>query len=211
MMYRLGLRLTLRSGREPFVRLLVTAAAVAVGVAIMLCVLADFHAFTTANNRPSWESTQGTNVTRTYASTPRGELWNYSNDIFKGQTIERLDVAALGSGAPVPPGISHLPGAGQYYASPALAALLRTTPADELGARFPGRLAGTIGDAGLTGPTELVVYVGYRHHRRDRLRVPDPHPDRDRYQAGRVAPRGALCSAPPSRRDEPADRHHFLG
>jgi hypothetical protein len=162
MMYRLGLRLTLRSGREPFVRLLVTAAAVAVGVAIMLCVLADFHAFTTTNNRPSWESTQGTNVTSTYASTPRGELWNYSNDIFKGQTIERLDVAALAPGAPVPPGISHLPGAGQYYASPALSALLRTTPADELGARFPGRLAGTIGDAGLTGPTELVVYVGYR-------------------------------------------------
>jgi len=38
-MYRLGLRLTLHSGREPLVRLLVTAAAVAVGVAIMLAVL----------------------------------------------------------------------------------------------------------------------------------------------------------------------------
>jgi ABC-type antimicrobial peptide transport system permease subunit len=162
MMYRLGLRLTLRSGREPFVRLLVTAAAVAVGVAIMLCVLADFHAFTTTNDRPSWESTQGTNVTGTYASTPRGELWNYSNDIFKGQTIERLDVATLGPGAPVPPGISHLPGPGQYYASPALAALLRRTPTDELGARFPGRLAGIIGDSALTGPTELAIYVGYQ-------------------------------------------------
>ena len=58
-MYRLGLHLTLRSGREPFVRLLVTAVAVAIGVAIMLSVLADFHAFQTTNNRPSWESTQG--------------------------------------------------------------------------------------------------------------------------------------------------------
>jgi hypothetical protein len=161
MMYRLGLRLTLRSGREPFVRLVVTAVAVAVGVAIMLAVLADFHAFTTTNNRPSWESTQGHAVTATYAGTPRAELWNYSNDIYRGQTIERLDLAALGPGAPVPPGISRLPAPGQYYASPALAALLRRVPADELGDRFPGKLTGTIGQAALTGPAELVIYVGY--------------------------------------------------
>jgi hypothetical protein len=161
MMYRLGLRLTLRSGREPFVRLLVTAVAVAIGAAIMLVVLADFHAFTTANNRPSWESTIGRRVTSGYASTPHAELWNYSNDIYQGATIERLDVAALGPGAPVPPGISRLPASGQYYASPALAALLRSTPADELGARFPGHLAGPIGQSALTGPDELVIYVGY--------------------------------------------------
>ncbi len=160
-MYRLGLQLTLRSGREPFVRLIVTALAVAVGVAIMLAVLADFHAFTTTNNRPSWESTQGAAVTTGYKRTPRAELWNYSNDIYQGQTIERLDLAALGAGAPVPPGIRKLPAAGQYYASPALAALIRRVPADELGDRFPGKLAGTISQAALTGPTELVVYVGY--------------------------------------------------
>jgi len=160
-MYRLGLHLTLRSGREPFVRLLVTAVAVAIGVSIMLVVLADFHAFTTANNRPYWESTHGQPVARGYAAAPRTELWNYSNDIYQGQTIERLDVAALGSGAPVPPGVSRLPASGQYYASPALAALIRSVPADELGDRFGGRLAGTIGQAALTGPDELVIYVGY--------------------------------------------------
>jgi hypothetical protein len=160
-MYRLGLHLSLRSGREPFVRLLVTAVAVAIGVAIMLAVLADFHAFQTTNHRPSWESTQGQPAGRGYAQAAHGELWNYSNDIYQGQTIERLDVAGLGTGAPVPPGISTLPATGQYYASPALAALIRSVPADELGDRFPGRLAGTIGQQALTGPTELVVYVGY--------------------------------------------------
>jgi hypothetical protein len=92
----------------------------------------------------------------------RGELWNYSVDYFEGQTIERLDVAALGPGALVPPGVSRLPGPGQYVVSPALAALLRTVPADELGNRFPGSLAGTIGDAALSGPDELAVYVGYQ-------------------------------------------------
>ncbi len=160
-MYRLGLRLTLRSGREPFVRLLVTAAAVAVGVAIMLAVLADFHAFQVTNDRPSWEFTQGRAVSTDYASAHNAELWNYSNDIYQGQTIERLDVASLGARAPLPPGISHLPASGQYYASPALAALIRTVPADQLGDRFPGKLVGTIGQQALTGPTELVIYVGY--------------------------------------------------
>ncbi len=160
-MYRLGLHLTLRSGREPFVRLVVTAVAVAIGVAIMLAVLADFNAFKTTNNRPSWESTQGQALTADYASATHAELWNYSNDIYQGQTIERLDVAALGTGAPVPPGISKLPASGQYYASPALAQLIRSVPADELSVRFPGRLAGTIGQRALTGPQELVIYVGY--------------------------------------------------
>jgi FtsX-like permease family protein len=161
-MYRLGLRLTLRSGREPFVRLAVTAVAVAVGVVIMLAVLADFHAFQVTNNRPAWENTTGPAVTRQYGSAARSELWNYGNDVYQGQTIERLDVAAISAGAPVPPGITRLPASGQYYASPALAALIRTVPADELGDRFPGRLAGTIGQQALTGPDELVIYVGYR-------------------------------------------------
>lgn len=160
-MYRLGLRLSLHSGREAFVRLVVTAVAVAVGVAILLAVLADFNAFKTTNNRPSWESTVGAAVTADYAASKDSELWNYSNDIYQGQTIERLDVAALGPGAPVPPGVAKLPASGQYYASPALAALLRRVPADELGDRFPGKLAGTIGQRALTGPDELVIYVGY--------------------------------------------------
>lgn len=160
-MYRLGLRLTVRSGREALVRLLVTAGAVAVGVAIMLCVLADFHAFTATNNRPEWEATQGQPVSIGYASASHAELWNYSNDIYRGQTIERLDIAALGPTAPVPPGVSKLPADGQYYASPALAALIRSTPADELGDRFPGRMIGTIGREALTGPDELVIYIGY--------------------------------------------------
>ncbi|HTW04356.1 MAG TPA: FtsX-like permease family protein [Streptosporangiaceae bacterium] len=157
-MLRLGLRLALRGGREALIRLLVTTVAVAVGVAVLLCVLADFHAFQVSNNRPCWECTVAA-----AKSAPRASeaLWNSSADFYEGQTIERLDVAALGPNAPVPPGITRLPGPGQYDASPALAALLRTVPRDQLGARFPGRLAGTIGDKALSGPDELVVFVGY--------------------------------------------------
>ena len=158
-MLRLGLRLTLRSGREGLVRLLVTAAAVAVGVALLLGVLAEFHAFQANADQPCWSCTQGAPVPGTLPS--HGELWNNSVDFYQGQTISRLDVAALGPNAPAPPGITQLPRAGDYYASPALAALLATVPADQLGARFPGTLIGTIGQAGLSGTGDLTIYIGY--------------------------------------------------
>jgi hypothetical protein len=51
-MIRLGLQLTLHSGREAFVRLLVTAAAVAVGVTLLPGVLAEFHAPPEPHDRP---------------------------------------------------------------------------------------------------------------------------------------------------------------
>ena len=45
--------------------------------------------------------------------------------------------------------------------SPALAELLRSVPADQLGDRFPGRVTGTIGPEGLVSPDELVAIVGH--------------------------------------------------
>ncbi len=158
-MLRLGLRLTLRSGREAVARLVITAAAVAVGVALLLGVLAEFHAFQVNASQPCWSCTTGTPVPSTLPAS--GDLWNNSADFYQGQTITRLDVAPLGSNAPVPPGISRLPDPGTYDASPALERLLRTMPADQLGARFPGTLAGTIGDAALNGANDLVIYAGY--------------------------------------------------
>ena len=116
LMLRLGLRLTLRSGREALVRLAVTTAAVAVGVALLLGVLAEFHAFQAQSSQPCWACTSGDPVPATLPAS--GELWNNSVDFYQGQTLTRLDVAALGAAAPVLPGISRLPAAGQYYASP---------------------------------------------------------------------------------------------
>ena len=159
-MLRLGLQLALRSGREALVRLLVTGAAVAVGVALLLGVLAEFHAFEANASQPCWSCTVGAPVPSPLPT--HGDLWNDSVDFYQGQTISRLDIAALGPGAPVPPGVAQLPAPGTYYASPALAALIKTVPADELGDRFPGHLAGTIGPAALNGAGDLVVYVGYQ-------------------------------------------------
>ena len=165
-MFRLGLRLTLRSGKEAFTRLLLTMVAVGIGTTILLAALADFHAFQAANNRPAWQETGQVSSDQMGPNQPRSSLqgkmlWNYSNDIFKGKTIERLDVATVSADAPVLPGISKLPAAGEYYASPALSTLLKTTSYDLLGARFPGKQVGTIGKQALTSPDELAIFVGY--------------------------------------------------
>lgn len=156
-MWRLGLHLSLRSGREALIRLLVTALAVTIGVTVLLGVLADYHAFQVTSRRPAWEKTQ---PAAGDAPASREALWNYSENIYKGRFIEQLHVAALGPGAPVVPGIPRLPGGGQFYASPSLSALLRSVPNDELGARFPGIQVGTIGDKALSGPDELAIIVG---------------------------------------------------
>ncbi|HSX06734.1 MAG TPA: FtsX-like permease family protein [Candidatus Saccharimonadia bacterium] len=165
-MLRLGLRLTLRSGKEALSRLLLTMVAVGIGATILLAALANFHAFEAANNRPAWERTGQTpmlqrGLTPTLPTVQGKLLWNYSNDIFKGKTIERLEVAAASKDAPILPGISRLPEAGQYYASPALTKLLQDTPYNMLGARFPGKQVGTIGKRALTSPDELVIFIGY--------------------------------------------------
>lgn len=156
-MIRFGLHLTLRTGREALTRLLVTAGAVAVGVSLLLCVLATYHAYQATVGRPCWE------CTKRQADPPSAAtlLWIYREDYYQGKKIERLDVASLAATTPVIPGLDRMPGAGQFYASPALVALLKTVPADELGGRFPGTLAGTIGKAGLTSPDELAVAVGH--------------------------------------------------
>jgi hypothetical protein len=158
-MIRLGLGLTLRNGREGFTRLAVTTAAIAIGVTLLLGVLAEFHAFQSNADQPCWSCTTGNSIPSTMPAS--GELWNNSVDFYQGQTITRLDVASLSSAAPVLPGISHNPAPGQYYASPALEALIKSAPADELGDRFPGHFTGTIGNAALNGTNDLVVYVGY--------------------------------------------------
>ncbi|HZP53436.1 FtsX-like permease family protein [Actinocrinis sp.] len=162
-MIRLGLRLTLSSGREGITRLIATALAVAVGVTVLLAVLGDYHAFQAGAARQCWECTHAADLSNLSLAAPPAdaELWNYSEDYFKGQTVERLDVAALGDKAPAIPGLAQMPGPGRYDVSPAMAALLAGTPHDQLGDRFPGRQAGVLADAALTGPDELVIVVGY--------------------------------------------------
>ncbi|ACZ87266.1 FtsX-like permease family protein [Streptosporangium roseum] len=160
-MILLGLRLSLRGGREAATRLALIVAGVAVGVVVLLATLSLFNAFQATNDRTCWECTRGTAPSGwALDTTADGALWNLHEDYYAGQTIKRLDVAALGTRAPVIPGLSRMPGPGRYYASPALARLLDSAPREQLADRFPGTRAGLIGRAALSGPDELAIVVG---------------------------------------------------
>jgi hypothetical protein len=157
----LGLRLVLSGGREALTRLVVLAAAVGLGTGLLLTAVAATNAAVTWNNRHGWFWTGTASVPPVPAAPGVAPLWwQPSADTFDGRPISRFDVAATGASSPVPPGITRDPGPGQYYASPALAALLRSTPADQLAGRYPGRLAGVIGDVGLPSPDLLVIIIG---------------------------------------------------
>ncbi len=163
-MIRLGLRLSLGGGREAALRVLVTAAAVALGVGLLLMALAGFNGLQAQTDRGAWLDTSATSPSTPGTSASNPLWWLLTVDQFDNQAIDRVDVAATGTTSLVPPGIAHLPAPGQYYASPALARLLASTPADQLADRFPGRQIGTIGAAALPSPNSLIIVIGQDSH-----------------------------------------------
>jgi hypothetical protein len=168
----LGLRLTVSGGREAVVRLVILAAAVGLGVGLLLAAVSAINAVNAQNGRHAWLWTGSVLEPAGHAPAGTDPLWwSTSADTFAGQLVVRVDVAATGPDSPVPPGIPHDPAAGQYYASPALARLLRTTPAGQLADRYPGHLAGTIGPAALPSPDSLYIIIG--HSAAQMARTPD--------------------------------------
>ena len=171
-MIRLGLRLTLGSGREAALRVLVTSAAVALGVGLLLAALAGGNGLHAQTDRGAWLDTSAQASRSTSGTSTSDRLWWLSRvNQFGNQAIDQVDLAAAGPNAPVPPGITHLPGPGQYYASPALTRLIASQPADELRDRFPGRQIGIIGAAALPSPNSLIIIIG--HTARQLSRAPD--------------------------------------
>ena len=143
-------------------RVLVTAAAVALGVGLLLAALAGVNGLHAQTDRGAWLDTSAQASRSTSGTSTSDRLWWLSSvDQFGNQAIDRVDVAAAGPNAPVPPGIAHLPGPGEYYASPALTTLIASQPANELRDRFPGRQIGTIGAAALPSPNSLIIVIGH--------------------------------------------------
>jgi uncharacterized membrane protein YhaH (DUF805 family) len=157
-----GLRLTVAGGREAAARLVAIAAAVALGVGLLLTTLAAAHALGAQNDRILWlrSAHKDTVTAKTGQAGPDAVWWRYGADRYAGTEIDRIDLAATGPGAPVPPGIPRLPGPREYYASPALAALLDSVPTDQLGDRYPGHRIGTISPSALPAPNSLLILAG---------------------------------------------------
>ena len=166
-MIRFGLRLALAGGREAVARLIIIAAAVALGVGMLLAAVSGIHAVNAQNGRYTW-----LNAT-TGPSTADPIWWRTGLDAYAGEYVTRIDVAVTSADPPPVPGIPRLPGPGEFYASPALDKLLRSVPHEQLRDRYPGREAGVIGAAGLPSPDTLIVVVGRNADEVSKL--PDAH------------------------------------
>ncbi|MGK5737475.1 FtsX-like permease family protein [Micromonospora sp. URMC 103] len=157
-MIRFALRLSLAGSREAATRLVIIATAVALGVGMLLATLAGMNAVGEQNQRYAWLNTAVAPASTDPSVDPM--WWLIREDYYRGSSIGRVEVAASGPDAPVPPGIPKLPAPGEFYVSPALGELLRTTPAAELGDRFPGHEVGTIGEVALPSPDSLLIVIG---------------------------------------------------
>jgi hypothetical protein len=155
---RFGLRLTLAGGREAATRLVMITVAVAIGVGLLLATLAGVNGVNAQNARYAWLNSGIAPVQPNPETSP---LWfALDDDFFDAKTLGRIDVAATGPDSPVPPGIPRLPGPGEYYASPALAELLATTPGPQLGDRFGSHMIGIIPGNLLPAPNTLLALSG---------------------------------------------------
>lgn len=131
-----------------------TAAAVAISSALLVFALAANVAFAARADREAWRNpveAKGTPVA----------IEATAKDYVRDRIITVVDVAPLRYAPGVrPPGTDRMPRPGEVWVSPGLAELMRELPAEQLAARFPGKVAGTIGDDGLLFPDELVAVVG---------------------------------------------------
>ncbi len=159
-MIRLALRLTVAGGREALTRLALIMIAVAIGMGLLLSTLASVNAVNTQNARYAWLETGYSRSSASAPTTTDPMWWRLRADYYQGREIGRVDLAATGPHSPIPPGITALPGPGHYYASPALATLLRKTPAAQLGDRYPGTLIATMGSSALPAPNSLIIVIG---------------------------------------------------
>src|SRR5664280_3591274 len=151
---RLGVRLAVADGRRSAIAFGLTALAVAIGTAVLLFAVSFMPALANRDARAAWRQP----IIAADPSQARLSMAAFE-DSYDGQTLVRVFLAPLTADAPVPPGLSKLPGLGEAYVSPALADLLARTPADELAPRF-GSVVGTIGPEGLRSPGELVAVTG---------------------------------------------------
>ncbi|MFJ9406081.1 FtsX-like permease family protein [Streptomyces sp. NPDC101393] len=152
----MGMRFAAGGGREGWIRTSLTAAGVALGVAVLLL------GASVPTLMDAWHGRERARENLGQAHDPRPAddtvLYSSADTTFHGAPIRGRLVRPDGTHPPVPPGIGQLPGAGRMLVSPALKELLASPEGALLRDRLDYDVAGVIGDEGLQGPREL-TYV----------------------------------------------------
>ncbi|WP_394615118.1 FtsX-like permease family protein [Lentzea sp. JNUCC 0626] len=150
----LGVRLAVGGSRKSWGRLVLQGVGIGLCVAVLLLAAAIPNALQVRDGRADAlnDVNQG--------SGPAPLLMEEMYVHFRSEDIPGTFVNARTENAPVPPGLERLPKDGEIVLSPALAELLASPDAALLKPRFPQKVIGTIGQAGLIGPHDLLFYAG---------------------------------------------------
>ncbi len=143
-------------------RLLGIVAGVMVGITVFLMLAAASQAFGERSRRSTWHqpvSTSPTYLEPDTVLTPTTAAIASTTDYYGDRIITVVLVAATPDTRVRVPGSDVVPRPGQYVASPALAGLIASAPADQLGDRY-GEQAGTLSDDAVEGPDSLVAVIG---------------------------------------------------
>ncbi|MFE5818044.1 ABC transporter permease [Streptomyces sp. NPDC056479] len=155
----MGVRFAFGGGREGWVRALLTAVGVGLGVALLLLTTAIPSALSERDRRG------GSRDDFTYS----GEVLPKSDEtlviartdtVFGSKDVRGRLMEPEGARAPMPPGVEKFPAKGEMVVSPALDRLLKSDSGKLLRERLPYEVTGTITQAGLIGPGELAYYAG---------------------------------------------------
>ncbi|MFH0242551.1 FtsX-like permease family protein [Streptomyces sp. HK10] len=153
----MGARFALAGGRESWVRTVLTAVGVGLGVTVLLVAASVPNMLGARDARGDARETFGFGQVE---RSDRSALYTWGDTEFRGEHIRGRYIEPEGSSPPVPPGVGRLPGPGEMAVSPALGELLASPEGELLRERLPQWITGTIGDEGLLGPGELTFLAG---------------------------------------------------
>ncbi|MGW0881583.1 ABC transporter permease [Streptomyces sp. NPDC002671] len=186
----MGARFAFAGGREGWVRVLLTAVGVGLGVALLLLTTAIPNALAVRHQRDE------ARLDYTYDQKHRPKAantlvisnadTNYHSSDIRGRLVE-----PEGPRAPLAPGLAKYPAPGDMVVSPALKRLLDSTDGKLLRERLPYRVVGTIGEQGLVGSHELAYYAGAKNLA----------PRINGWQTARITAFGEPHPSPPDRMD----------
>ncbi|WP_328865576.1 ABC transporter permease [Streptomyces sp. NBC_00304] len=158
----LGIRFAAAGGREGWVRTLLTAVGVGIGVALLLTASSVPHMLDerSARDQARSETKISGSPDASAKKSDSTVLRIEASTEFRDRSITGFLMRADGDHPVVPPGIAALPAPGEMVVSPALEELLGSPGSALLRERLPYKVTGTIAEAGLRSPNELWFYAG---------------------------------------------------
>ncbi|MCN9244434.1 ABC transporter permease [Streptomyces sp. RY43-2] len=158
---RMGARFAFTGGREGWIRVLLTAVGVGLGVALLLLTTAVPSVLSARDQRSDARADYPDRYGHEQPAKADDTLLIAKLDTtYHDQDIRGRLVQPDGPRATLAPGLTKYPAAGDMVVSPALKELLESGEGKLLRERIPYRVVGTIGESGLVGSRELAYYAG---------------------------------------------------